>query len=139
MSRLEEQPEPLRVLLAEDDLFFSARILSVLDQLGYKTDTAKTQEEATRKAAEGRPTLVIVNLASRRLGGAELIRQLKAGESAPRVIAYLSHTRIPEVREEVLGAGADKICANSAITMRLPQIVQQVLSEDTGPAVEDDE
>jgi DNA-binding NarL/FixJ family response regulator len=139
MSSPEKRPEPVNILLAEDDLFFSVRILSVLDKLGYLTDTAKTQDEAVRKAAENRPALVIINLASKRVGGAELIRRLKAKEPAPRVVAYLSHTRIPEVRNEVLAAGADKICANSAITMRLPQIVQQVLSDDAGPTVDDDE
>jgi CheY-like chemotaxis protein len=138
MSGPEQQSALPKVLLAEDDLFFSARLLSVLDKLGYQTYTARTQDEALQKAAEIRPPLVILNLASKRVGGAELIRRLKGREPAPRVIAYLSHTRIPEIRDEVLAAGADKVCANSAITMRLPQILEQVLSDETGAVVEDE-
>jgi len=128
---------PERILLANDDLFFSARILSVLTNLGYQADRASTQEQALQKAAADRPALVILNLAAPRLGGLELARRLKAEAGAPRVLAFLSHVNIPDVREEALAAGVDRIVANSAISLRLPDIVREVLGSSREQAVED--
>ncbi len=132
------QPKPPHILLANDDLFLSARILSVLDRQGYRTDTAGTLDDVMRKVAEDRPALVILNLAASRLGGIETIRRLKAEPGAPRVLAFLSHVKIPAVREEALAAGVDKLCANSAISLRLPTLVSNLLGDDIGLAVEEE-
>jgi DNA-binding NarL/FixJ family response regulator len=123
-----ERPPLARALLVESDLFFSARILSALDRMGVETRTAASREAAEAGLSECRPDLVIVNLASPALGGIETIRRVKAVSPSTRVIAFLSHTKIPDVRAEVLAAGADKLCANSAISLRLPDIVRDTLA-----------
>src|SRR5215207_6830079 len=92
-----------RVLLVDDDLFFSARILSALQKLGYRADVARTVELATEKTRDGQD-LVILNFGSKSLGDLELIRQLRAA-GAPKLLAFLSHVKIPPVREAVLAAG----------------------------------
>ncbi len=56
----------------------------------------------------------------------ETVRRLKS-LGARHVIGFISHTLIPDVREEARAAGADMVCANSAITQRLPEIVERVL------------
>jgi two-component system response regulator MprA len=127
----------LRVLLVNDDLFFSPRILSVLKNMGHEASTANTVEQALQKMAADKPDLIIFNLNSQRLGGMETIRRLKSEGGAPRLLAFLSHVKIPDIREEVLAAGADKLCANSAITMRLPDIVNRVMN--SSPAADDAE
>lgn len=116
-----------RILLIEDDLFFQARILSALKKRGYPTETAATPEDALAKAQAARPALVILNLAAPRLGGLDLVRQLKALPDPPRVLTFLSHVLIPAVRDEALAAGADMLCANSAIALRLPDLVDEAL------------
>ena len=115
------------MLVVNDDLFFSGRILSVLEKGGYRTLSAVTPGDALNQIRQSKPALVILNLGSKRLGGAELIRRIKAEPVSPMVLAFISHTLIPNVRDEVMAAGADRICANSAVSMRLPQIVEEVL------------
>lgn len=124
------------VLLVESDLFFTARILSALEKSGYSVRTARSAKDALSAVNEQPPALVLLNLAAPALGGIELIRRLKANRPAPRVLAYLSHVKIPAVREEVLAAGADKLCANSAVSLRLPQLVRDVLA-GAGPREEE--
>jgi CheY-like chemotaxis protein len=114
-------------LLVDNDLFFAARILSVLQRAGYPTEQAASMEQALEKVEALRPALVILNLASAHSGGIDLIRRLKALPDPPRVLAFLSHMQIPAVREEVLAAGADRLCANSAVSLRLPDLVREVL------------
>ena len=127
---------PPHVLLVEKDLFFAGRILSVLKKAGCRTRAIRTPAEALEAAERETPDLVMLNLASPELGGTNLIRDLKALSQPPRVLAYLSHVKIPAVREEVLAAGADKLCANSAVSLRLPGIVRDVLA-GAGPREED--
>lgn len=127
-----------RVLLVEDDLFFAGRILSVLNKLGCETERSATSEAGVERAAALDFDAVIVNLGSARLGGVETVRRLKRA-GARRMIAYISHTRIPEIRDAVRAAGGDGIYANSAITMRLPSILQRVLSGRPPDETDDEE
>jgi len=129
-------PDATRVLLIENDLFFTAKILSALDKMGCSSTTVSRRDEIEPKLSEGRTDLVIINLASPVLGSIETIELVKSLPDAPKVLAYLSHTKIPGVRDQVLDAGADKLCANSAISMRLPALVRDVLA-GTGPREEE--
>lgn len=114
-------------LLIEDDLFFRIRLLSMLERIGYRVEMAANSKQALDLASQDVPVLAILNLASPRLGGVDLVRRLKTEAKIPYVLTYLSHVRIPAVREEVLAAGADKICTNSAISTRLPEIIWEIL------------
>ena len=122
-----------RALLVNDDLFFSGRLVSVLTKQGFDVSVAANAALALESARQKSAELVIVNANSRVIDAPELIRQMRSESKACRIIAFLSHTRIPESRDRILGAGADRLCANSAITMRLPEIVKTVLSADAGP------
>lgn len=126
----------IRVLVVEDDLFFAARILSVLKKSGYEVLTASQEADALHQARHNAPALIILNLASPKLGGLSLIREIKSLTAPPKVLAFLSHVKIPDIREEARAAGTDKLCANSAISLRLPSLVESVLRGD-GPAEED--
>ena len=131
-----DEPHP-HVLLVETDLFFAGRILSVLKKAGYRVSTAASAQQALHAAERDRPDVVMLNLATERLGGVALVRDLKSLDSAPRVLAYLSHVRIPAVREEVLAAGADRLCPNSAVSLRLPDIMREILA-GAGPIEDSD-
>jgi CheY-like chemotaxis protein len=119
------------VLLVDDDLFFSARILSVLRNLGFRAEAARTVAEAEQKTRSGQD-LVIFNFGSARLGELETIRSIKSA-GAPRLLAFLSHVKIPAVRDAVLAAGADSLVPNSAITQRLPEILARLMSNEPLP------
>jgi len=116
------------VLVVNDDLFFGGRILSVLEKSGFRTATADSAAEAVESVSELRPDLVLVNLNSPRLDGMGVVRDVRLAAPKVLILAFLSHTLIPPVRNEVLAAGADQIVANSAVSMRLPAIVEALLS-----------
>lgn len=125
-----------RVLLVDDDLFLSARILSVLQNLGYEAEVVRTIDQAVEKTSGA--ALVILNFGSSRLGSVETIRKLKSA-GAPKLLAFLSHVKIPEVREEVIAAGADRIVPNSAVSQRLPEILARLMANEPLPDdIEDD-
>lgn len=126
----ENQPagDALRVLLVDDDLYFSARMISVLQKLGHKAEVARTVPDAQEKSRAGQD-LVILNFGSASLGSLDVIRELRSA-GAPKVLAFLSHVKIPAVREEVLAAGADRLVPNSAITQRLPEILARLSSNE---------
>lgn len=117
-----------RILVANDDLFFGGRILSVLEKSGFHAVTASTADEAVERAATANPSLAIVNLNSKRLGGIDLIRRLREADSGLRILAFLSHTLIPPVKADIFAAGADKLATNGAISTRLPTLVKDLLS-----------
>jgi DNA-binding NarL/FixJ family response regulator len=104
----------------------------VLEKAGHEVKAVGTQRDAEAAFASDPPDLMLVNLASEKLGRADLIRRVKAVSPSTKVVAFISHTRIPEFRESVLAAGADKLCANSAISMRLPDIVRSVMAGASG-------
>jgi DNA-binding response OmpR family regulator len=127
-----------RILVANDDLFFGGRILSVLEKSGFETATAATADEAERLAGSSELSLAIVNLNSRRLGGIELIRRLRAAHSDLKILAFLSHTLIPPVKDEVFSAGANKLATNGAVSTRLPSLVDRLLHTESAGEVEED-
>ena len=71
-------PIPRHVLLAESDLFFSARIVSVLERLGYQVTTAGTRE-AAESALTSAPDLAMCSkaiavVASKKVAPSRLMR-----------------------------------------------------------------
>ena len=111
-----------RVLVIDNDLFLSTRIISVLRHQGYSAERAANAEAALQKVAVQSFDFAMVALESQRADGFDIVRKLKV-ETVPKVIGYISHTKIPEIRDRARDAGIDRICANSAVTMRLPQIL----------------
>ena len=128
MERSDVETGP-RVLLVESDLFFAARLLAGLTKLGYWVERAWTEKQALELSEELKPELAIVNLASAKIDGLTLARKLKADRGVPRVLAYYSHVKIPEIREQALAAGIDKLVPNSAITQRLETVLRSVMGD----------
>jgi CheY-like chemotaxis protein len=127
----EHLPGSPQVLLVDDDLFFSARILSVLRKLGCRASCSRVLEEAEERVREGQD-LVILNFGSARLGDLAAIRRLREA-GAPKLLAFLSHVKIPAVRDAVLAAGADRIVPNSSVSQRLPEILARLLADEPEP------
>jgi two-component system KDP operon response regulator KdpE len=126
-----EQPE---VLVVEDDLFFSVRIETTLKRLGYGVQVVVNGAAAVARAAQHPPALVIVNFGSAKLTPGEVVKQLKALPHPAPVLGFVSHKWIPQVRPNALAAGVDLLVANSALSMRLPQLVARLAPLD-GSAV----
>jgi len=124
----------LEILVIEDDLFFGVRIEKTLQRLGYGVRMAKSRDEALALAEAHRPALVIVNFGREPLDPPEVVRRIKALPHAPPVLGFISHKWMPQVRPNAMAAGCDLLVANSALSMRLPQLVAKLAPQD-GSAV----
>lgn len=115
------------VVAVIDDLFFQAKVRTVLQHLGLAADVVPNGGRLhTRLQEGGPPALVIVDLTLRSDDATSLIRDLRAaehGRSVP-ILAFGSHVAV-EVQKEALQAGASQVVAKSAFAKRLPQLVGQ--------------
>jgi CheY-like chemotaxis protein len=118
------------VLVVDNELFFSVRIETTLRKLGYAVEVTGNAAQALERAKEQPLALAIVNFASQRLSAPEIIRQLKALPDSPPVLCFMPHKQMPELRPPAREAGADLIVANSALSMRLPQLVEKLIPLD---------
>ena len=123
-------------LVIESDLFFSVRIEKTLQKMGYAVKVTTTGEQALAEAAASPPDIVILNFGEERLHAEETTRKLKDAHHAALVLGHVSHVNMPFVRPNAIHAGCDLLVANSALTMRLPQLVEKLLGRQTNDTQE---
>ena len=123
-------------LVIEDDLFFSVRIEKTLQALGYTVSVATTSEQALSQSAANSPDIVIINFGNERIDAAATVEHLKNAHHAAKVLGHVSHVNMAFVRPNAIHAGCDLLVANSALTMRLPQLVEKLTSKQISDAPE---
>lgn len=102
------------IYLITDNILFSSKILANLkandiDARGLSTPAALREAIAQQSA-----TCVLANLNARTYDAVELVKKLKA--AGQTVVAFCGHADVA-TREAGIAAGADRVIANSAITM----------------------
>lgn len=118
-----QQPTVVAVI---DDLFFQAKVRTILQHLGLAADIIPDGRRLQARLQGGVPALVIIDLTLRSGDATSLIRDLRAtehGRSVP-ILAFGSHVAV-EVQKEALQAGASQVVTKSAFAKRLPQLVRQ--------------
>jgi len=120
------------IVYACSDLFFATRIRSTAETLGVTTrPTRDSAALAKRLDDAGQPVqAVMVDLELGDEANA-LIRQAKAHEAAPAVIAFGSHVA-KDVLQAAKDAGADHVLPRSAFTVKLPELLEQYGAERGG-------
>jgi CheY-like chemotaxis protein/HPt (histidine-containing phosphotransfer) domain-containing protein len=107
---------PLRILLTDDNAINRKVALRLLQQLGYKADTASNGLEALRAIENNSYDLVLMDVQMPELDGLAATRQiraLQANSSAPRslqqriVIVAMTANAMQGDREKCLAAGMD--------------------------------
>ena len=120
---------PVTILIADDNALVRAALRAVLEneKLGEIIIEAENGKEAVRKAREGKPDLVILDLAMPFLDGFATARELK--KFLPNV-PVLMHTLYwsPRVQLEALKAGVRKTVAKSSSNV-LMKAVRELLAE----------
>lgn len=130
MENSSERSEAPEILVVETDLFFAVRIETTLQKLGYAVYVARTGGEAISRAEQCLPALVIIDFGREHLVPGEVVKRIKSLPHAPPVLGFVSHKWIPQVRPNALAAGCDLLVANSALSMRLPQLVAKLAPRD---------
>ena len=111
------------IYLLTDNIFFSSKIAQNLKANSVEAQTL-TKPEALAAAMEtAAPDAVLVNLNARGYDPMAVIQTLKASEQSPTVIAFCGHSDT-ETMEKGRQSGADRVVANSAITMNAAGVLR---------------
>jgi CheY-like chemotaxis protein len=134
MQTEESVPGSPRALVVENDLFFAVRIETTLKRMGYAVRTVGSAAEAMQAIEESAPALAIVDFGKDALAPLDVTRRLKALPDAPPVLGFISHVVLPEKRPAAKEAGCDLLVPNSAVSMRLPQLIERLNAHDLAAA-----
>lgn len=118
------------ILLYCDDLFFSARIESVLKHQGFAPQTVMTVPAALDAIETLRPLFAIVRFDAIKPEPFDLTRALKTLPEPVPVLGFMPHVQIPETRPRAKDAGCDLLVPNSSIVQKLPQILAKLLPDN---------
>ena len=82
-------PEPLRVLLADDDRDGVATLAALLELEGYEVRAVNGGQEALDAAREFKPRVVLLDIGMPKVTGYEVARRLRQryGDDCPKLVA----------------------------------------------------
>jgi PleD family two-component response regulator len=118
--------EPKRVLAVVSDLFFSVKLTDAAKRNGLSLEFIKEHRQVLDKAAESKPSLIVLDLNFEDAEPLKLIELLKAKTETKGIslIGYLSHVQ-GELKVQAQDAGCDMVMARSAFSQNLPQIFKR--------------
>ena len=125
-----ETSRPAKVFAIVNDLFFEAKIGEVLRTLGIPIAFAKSEDGLTKRLAEARPILAIVDMGARGVDALAAIGRLRAEDA--HVIAFISHVH-PEDSKKAKDAGAAECFAKSQLVRELPDVVRKFAGHLAAP------
>jgi len=111
------------VYLLTDNIFFSSKIVSNLEASGVEVKTFIGPEAMNATLEQDRPSVILINLNAMKYDPGVVIRSLKASDCPASLVAFCGHSdkKTYAIGEE---AGADRILANSAVTMNARQALK---------------
>jgi CheY-like chemotaxis protein len=101
--------QPLRILLAEDNVVNQKLALRLLQQMGYRADVASNGIEAVECVARQPYDVVLMDVQMPEMDGLEASRRITARwkpNERPRIVAMTANAMQGD-REECLAAGMD--------------------------------
>ncbi len=117
----------MAIIAVVTDLIFSTKITGTGKVLNKPVLVARTLDrlrehlDAGVGGGEGK-ALVLIDLNSAGVDTIEAIRQAKAHDVKPRVVAFLSHVEV-ELAGQAREAGADQVMARSGFVNQLPHLL----------------
>ncbi len=125
---------PLRILLAEDNVFNQKIIQIILNNLGIASDLATDGAEAVRMVEENRYDLVLMDIQMPVMDGIEAATAIRESESRFRdipIIALTAHA-MPEDRQGWTRAGMDGYLIKPVEPAKLREIIHRLLRQSEG-------
>ncbi len=125
-------PNPLRLLLVEDDKINQVAAIGLLTRLGHKVDVAGNGQEALDMLAAQAYDLVLMDVQMPVMDGMEALRRIRGGANpgVPRdvpVVAMTAHT-VAGDRQDCLDAGMDGYIPKPVSLQVLGQVIAQVIA-----------
>jgi putative two-component system response regulator len=105
---MEHEPQPARILVADDDESDRAILTAVLERFGYHCATARDGDEVLALVPEYRPDLVFLSVMMTGMNGFEVCRALKGADATRDIpVVFLTKLWDREVKLRGLQAGAN--------------------------------
>ncbi len=109
-----------------DDMFFASKIREAAKGAGVDIDFIKGMEGMIDKISSTSPSLVIVDLAHKKVDPIELIKELKGLDNlkGARFIGYLPHVETG-LRKEAIDAGYDMVLPRSKFSLEMRDLISR--------------
>ncbi|MCC6169084.1 MAG: response regulator [Caldilineaceae bacterium] len=126
--------QPLRILLAEDNLTNQKVALHMLKRLGYGADVAVNGLEAVGAAHRRRYDVILMDIQMPEMDGLKATHQIRTELAAPDqpYIIAMTAAAMQYDAERCLAAGMDDFVAKPARLEDLAQALQRYLAQTTG-------
>lgn len=128
-ATVERDPEPLRILVVEDDSVNANLAATLLDRRGYSATIARSAPDALERLDTGRFDLVLVDLRMPDMDGVEFTRRVRRreapGDRLP--IVALSANVAVDVRLRGLEAGMDGFLTKPLETEALEALIDRLV------------
>ena len=110
-----------------DDIFFASKIRQAAESAGLDIEFMKGAEWVAGAALSWAPSLIIVDLANKKINALELIGRLKGLDNLKgvRVLGYLPHVE-KGLMKDALDAGYDIVLPRSRFSLELIEILSGI-------------
>ncbi len=113
-----------KIIVAVDDMFFAAKILSAAQSVGRQVERVKTEAQLVESVSNQPVALVIIDLNSLLWNALEVIASFKSQPtlSAIPILGFLSHVQI-DLKRNAEQMGCDYVMARSSFSQTLSEIL----------------
>ncbi len=122
------QPDPPRVLVVDDEDDITGVLADILEEQGYAVDVASDGDEAWKRAQEDPYDVVITDLKMPRMGGLELLREIRRAEH-PSIVIMMTGFATVETAIEALKIGAYDYILKPFKVGELLQVVERAMEK----------
>ena len=113
-----------KVILAVNNMIFTSKIMSILDNLEAEGIKAIRSDDIFAKAHEMRPDLIIMDLNLNGIEAPSLINKLRSYKATMGIpiVCYSPHVLVDQMRAATK-AGATEVLTNTRMTNRMSRIL----------------
>jgi DNA-binding NarL/FixJ family response regulator len=113
-----------KVILAVNNMIFTSKIMSVLDNLEAEGIKAIRSEDIFSKAQEIQPDLIIMDLNLNGIEAPSLINKLRSYKATKQIpiVCYSPHVMADQM-QAATKAGATEVLTNTTMTSRMSRIL----------------
>lgn len=112
------------VIAVVDDLFFASKIRGAGEQGGVPVTFARSVDALLDAARRDPPSLIIVDLHTKKIDPIELAVSLKGDDQLRSIplVGFFSHVQV-ELQQAAMVAGYDRVMARSAFVNKLAEML----------------
>lgn len=117
-----------KLLVVDDEPEMTQYTKPILEQKGFVVSVVETVKEALELYPKENPDIVLLDLGLPDGDGREVLKDIKS--KAPRIkVVIISGYSDPKTRRELSSLGADDFLGKPVIPVRLPDILNNILSK----------